>query len=320
MKELNILGRYITLHQKDKKSLRGVNIGDTLSYTFYDGVYLGMDMLFLKPKESTPTPLTCSITGKRLTELFKLPVVFILSPAPSYERQRLIDKNVFFVMGEQFAFLPMLIANERTRKTRPAKRFSLVAQYILLYHLQVECLEGKSARDMAEKLPYSYESITLGLTCLEDLGVCEKVVDGSKTKTVHFHSNGRDLWNSVQDYLIDPIEKRVYCDDIDSEVKFLNCNINALSHYTWLNPDKCRMIMMNKKQFKELAGKRAFHNLNEFDGNIMIEVWKYPVVSKQDDTKDWVDKLSLAISLKEDEDPRVEGEVERLINEIEWKD
>ena len=35
---------------------------------------------------------------------------------------------------------------------------------------------------------------------------------------------------------------------------------------------------------------------------------------------EWVDRLSLAISLREDEDPRVEGEVERLINEIEWKD
>ena len=35
---------------------------------------------------------------------------------------------------------------------------------------------------------------------------------------------------------------------------------------------------------------------------------------------EWVDRLSLAISLSEDEDPRVEGEVERLINEIEWKD
>jgi len=33
-----------------------------------------------------------------------------------------------------------------------------------------------------------------------------------------------------------------------------------------------------------------------------------------------VDRLSLAISLREDTDPRVENEVERLINDIEWKD
>jgi hypothetical protein len=33
-----------------------------------------------------------------------------------------------------------------------------------------------------------------------------------------------------------------------------------------------------------------------------------------------VDKLSLAISLKDDDDPRVEKEVERLISEMTWKD
>ena len=35
---------------------------------------------------------------------------------------------------------------------------------------------------------------------------------------------------------------------------------------------------------------------------------------------EWVDKLSLAISLRDDDDPRVEGEIERLINELKWKD
>ena len=58
---------------------------------------------------------------------------------------------------------------------------------------------------------------------------------------------------------------------------------------------------------------------NEFDGEILIEAWKYPPVSKDGANAEWVDKLSLAISLKGDNDPRVEKEVERLINELEWK-
>lgn len=45
-----------------------------------------------------------------------------------------------------------------------------------------------------------------------------------------------------------------------------------------------------------------------------------PTVTAIGTKAEWVDRLSLAISLSEDEDPRVEGEVERLINEIEWKD
>lgn len=35
--------------------------------------------------------------------------------------------------------------------------------------------------------------------------------------------------------------------------------------------------------------------------------------------KVYVDKLSLKLSLREDHVPRVEGGVQRVINEIEWK-
>ena len=59
---------------------------------------------------------------------------------------------------------------------------------------------------------------------------------------------------------------------------------------------------------------------NEYDGNVIIEAWKYPPITTINTKTEWVDKLSLAISLRDDSDPRVEGEVERLINGIAWKD
>ena len=320
MKELSILGRRISLQQRTKAQLKGINIGESLTFSFYDGDFYGMNLLFLEPKKNNPTPRECSVTAGRMQTIFGLPVVFILSSGPSYERQRLIDKNVYFVMGDKFAFLPTLVANERMRKTRPAKRLSLVAQYTLLYHLQVESLEGLSARDMTDKLPYSYESITLGLTCLEDLNLCEKVSDGPKSKVIHFLAKGRELWDNAQEYLVDPIEKRLYCDALNSDTQYTNCSINALSHYSWLNPDGNRMIMMNKKELQMLIDNKALVNKNEFDGRVMIEVWKYPAVSSLGSTAEWVDKLSLVISLREDPDPRVEGELERVMNEMEWKD
>lgn len=320
MKELNILGRSISLQQRTKSQLKGINIGESLTFSFYDGEFHGMPLLFLEPKKNNPTPRECSITAERMQAIFGLPVVFILSSGPSYERQRLIDKGVYFVMGDKFVFLPTLVANERMRKTRPAKRLSLVAQYTLLYHLQVESLEGLSAREMTDKLPYSYESITLGLTCLEDLCLCEKVQNGARSKTVHFISKGRELWDKAQEYLVDPVEKRLYCDALNSDVDYTNCSINALSHYSWLTPDNNRMIMMNKKELQRLIDNKALLNMNEFDGRVMIEVWKYPVVSSPQTASEWVDKLSLVISLREDTDARVEGEVLRVINEIEWKD
>ena len=42
-----------------------------------------------------------------------------------------------------------------------------------------------SPRDIAPLLPYSYESVTLGVTCLEDVGLCQKIQNGQRSKVVH---------------------------------------------------------------------------------------------------------------------------------------
>ena len=214
----------------------------------------------------------------------------------------------------------MLLANERIRKTRQAKALTPVAQYLLLYHLQIESIEGLAARDIEGKIPYSYASITLGITCLEDMGLCQKISDGSKRKVIHFDKKGKELWEQALPLLLNPVEERIYCDDLISDEHFPVCGINALAHYTWLNPDTERTIMVTIKQLREFKSSGALVRPNEFDGNIIIEAWKYPPVTIIDTQAEWVDKLSLAISLRDEQDPRVEGEVERLINDMAWKD
>ena len=319
-KEIAILGRPIQLQERSKAQMEGATIGDLLTYKFYDGEFHGMPLLFAEPKGKVATPRCLSVTANNLTSLLQLPIVFLLPACPAYERQRLIDKDVYFVVSEKYVHLPMLLANERVRKTKQAKTLTPVAQYLLLYHLQIGSIEGMAARDIEDKIPYSYASITLGLTCLEDLGLCKKVAEASKRKVIHFDMKGMNLWEQAQPFLVNPVEERIYCDGLLSDDSFPECGINALAHYTRLNPDPERTIMMSVKQLRNFKSSEALMRPNEFDGNIIREAWKYPPVTAIGVKAEWVDKLSLAISLREDEDPRVEGEVERLINETEWKD
>lgn len=319
-KEIAILGRPIQLQERSKAQMEGATIGDLLTYKFYDGEFHGMPLLFAEPKGKVATPRCLSVTANNLTSLLQLPIVFLLPACPAYERQRLIDKDVYFVVSEKYVHLPMLLANERVRKTKQAKALTPVAQYLLLYHLQIGSIEGMAARDIEDKIPYSYASITLGLTCLEDLGLCKKVAEASKRKVIHFDMKRMNLWEQAQPFLVNPVEERIYCDGLLSDDSFPECGINALAHYTRLNPDPERTIIMSVKQLRNFKSSEALVRPNEFDGNIIIEAWKYPPITAIGVKAEWVDKLSLAISLREDEDPRVEGEVERLINEIEWKD
>lgn len=319
-KSVSILGSQISLSKREKKQLKGVSIGDTLSYEFYDGEYRGLRMLFLEPKAQKPTPRDLSLADGRIGKNTGLPVVFLLQPCPAYERQRLIDKNVFFIISENFANLPMIVANERIRKTAYAKRLTPSAQYLLLYHLQVESLEGMSAKDISEKLPYSYVSITLVLTCLSDLGLCRKISPDGKNKNAIFSAKGRELWDIAQPYLISPVCDVVFCDGMNTARDYPVCGINALAHYSRLDKDDGSQILVSKEQFKELSDSGLFVRQNKFDGPIKIEVWKYPPVAKMGEPAEWADRLSLALSLRDDRDPRVEGEVEYVIDNMVWKD
>ena len=316
IKNIVILGKTIHLQERSKAQMKGATVGDLIAYRFFDGVYLGVPLLIAEPKGEVASPHNLSITASNLTSLFNLPTVFLLASCPAYERQRLIDKNVFFVVSEKYAHLPMLVANERVRRTKIAKTLTPVAQYILLYHLQVENLDGLAARDMEGMLPYSYTSITLGITCLSDVGMCEKVADGSKRKVMHFQQEGKELWEQALPLLVNPVERRIYCDEFLSETSFPVCGINALAHYTSLNPDPERIIMMSMEQFREMKVSGELVRPNEFDGNVVIEAWKYPPVAKMGETPQWVDKLSLALSLRDDDDPRVEKEVELMIENL----
>ena len=56
-----------------------------------------------------------------------------------------------------------------------------------------------------------------------------------------------------QSFLVNPVEERIFCDDLFSDDNFPVCGINALAQYTWLNPDPERMIMVPiKRRIREI--------------------------------------------------------------------
>lgn len=314
---VKILGRAIHLTPLPKTQLSGLTVGERLSYDFYTGVYQGQQLAFAKPKGDVQAPRGLAITARKVAQKLEMPLVYILPACPAYLRQRLIDKGVYFIVSNKFALLPNLVINERVSTRKEPKLLSPVAQYILLYHLQVKSLNDLTAQDLKRLIPYSYPSISLGLRCLEDLGLLLRKAEG-KNKMLRFTSGGKELFERSKQYMIDPVARRIYCDNLTSEEQFPASGTNALAHYTALNPDRERMIAMSKQSFDRLKAGDALEGENTYDGNILIEVWKYPPVTINGYAGQWVDPLSLALSLADDQDPRVENEVDHLINEIKW--
>lgn len=87
--------------------------------------------------------------------------------------------------------------------------------------------------------------------------------------------------------------------------------MNALASYTMLNEESRQCWAVTKKELKILAVATD----KQFGEN-EIQVWKYN--PKMLSTEGVVDKLSLYLSLKDNEDERIQIELERLINEMSW--
>ena len=104
--DITIAGRNVSLQLRGKERMKGVTIGDALAYRFYDGEYQGMPLLFAEPKGPVASPRNLALTADKISASMGLPVVYLLPSAPAYQRQRLIDRDVYFVVSAKYAHLP----------------------------------------------------------------------------------------------------------------------------------------------------------------------------------------------------------------------
>ncbi|UVV58175.1 hypothetical protein NXY28_18035 [Bacteroides thetaiotaomicron] len=106
----------------------------------------------------------------------------------------------------------------------------------------------------------------------------------------------------------------MYYTDDDLPDNLMTSGINALSHYSHLNPEERRTVAILDRDFKKMVSEGL--KVDDMEGKHCIEVWIYHPRMFPD--TEYVDKLSLYLSLRHDTDARVEGELEYIIKTIKW--
>ena len=310
--QIIISGSPITLEHVDVRAGNGISVDDKLKYKYYSGRFKDVDFIAAVPKYTDhESPRRLSKRRMTLEKAFQKTVVFVFDNLLYYERQRLIQRDVYFVVSGKYAFLPFLIINA-TEPDSPYRNTSSLrppAQYLLLWHLQKSSLNGKNMNEIVTMTGMSQPSVSRALTQLESCGLVHLEKHSDRTKTVMFSDLGKALWDKATPHLVSPIIQNWYCNKLDTE-KWPKGGISALSHYSMLAPDPEETVVMTREQFS--AEKQSIDGLNRLDGDVIIEVWKYaPLI-----TSGFVDKLSLFLTLKDDTDPRVEKELEIIMNQI----
>ena len=309
MKEITIAGQQIELRNLSKQDQKGLWLELIANFKMMQFDFNGQVMLLLVAKgEMDYTNVQRRKISERIESIKHIPAVFYFDNLLTYERDRLVEQGVYFVVADKFAFVPTLIINRLSTKSEIKELFYPSTQYILLYHLQIESLDGLSLKELEDKVPYKYKTIAKSIKQLEALGLVR--LEGSRNKKLVFELSGKELWDKASTNLIDPIKSIEYTSDVFPEGDI--GGISALSHYSMLVPEDVPTRVLTAEWVRE--HKYSIPELHSFEDTQRIEIWKYPPSG----TSGYVDKLSLFLTLKDDNDPRVEKEIEIMMNEIKW--
>ena len=314
---ISILGIQTELIPMQRDKLRGINADMFLRFSFYMMEFNNQSLCVIqaKNKQDSLTPLKYKQITKQAEILVGLPVVVILDSLTYYERERLINQGVYFIISDKYAFLPSLIVNvQAKKKDKNPSKLTPAAQYVLLYYLlSEESKEEYTIKDLEQIMPYNYVALARAVANLEDCKLCStEIKDNTGIKYIQFGDYKRELWTKAQSYLSSPVKKVLYCDAIP-EGNFCISGVNALSQYSHLNSEQYETRAIWDKLFN-LTGTK----FNEVEGFYKIEIWKYPTTMPFLSNHNVVDKLSLYLSMKDEPDARIEKELEIIIEEMKW--
>jgi DNA-binding transcriptional ArsR family regulator len=257
-------------------------------------------------------------------------VILVLENLQSYNRKRLIEKGINFIVPEKQLFLPELLINLSENYAQPktklkSKSLMPSSQFLFLYHIIHRDnnwkIEEHSFKEIARKLDYTPMAVSYAVDDLKNHDLIE--VTGEKEKYIKFNLKRSELWYVAQEQnlLESPVLKTVYVDELPHNVFMLKANASALPEYTSINPSKQQYYAIEKSAFYFLQKNRSLLNANDREGRFAIEVWKYNPVTLLDEfpvDNAVVDPLSLYLSLKDNHDERVEMGLDQIIEKMIW--
>ncbi|PKQ62532.1 hypothetical protein BZG02_12475 [Labilibaculum filiforme] len=325
-----ILGELIGVERLPENQLNTMPLYIYHAYNIYKTTLLNRAVILVENKNIDDFRISQADKHiELLRNAFNKPVVLVLAQLASYNRLRLIDKRInFIVPGKQLFILDLMMDLRESfapYKKQNKENLTPSAQLIVLYHIlnknDLNAIKNLSFKDLAEKLGYSSMAITKAVENLKQLGLIE--VQGLKEKRISFVYDRIDLWNKMKEngFYCDPVLKRVFVDEIPHDTKLLGSNESALAEYSDMNPSRQLFFAIEKNAYYALQKRNKLMNENKYEGRYCLEVWKYNPLTLAEVFNRHpkiVDPLSLFISFMEDSDERIQMALEQIEEKYLW--
>jgi hypothetical protein len=290
-------------------------------YQFRRAVVAGKSCLWMLARagvEDTPAVVRKHLGA--VHQFYQGPVIYVVERITSYNRKRLIEQHVPFVVPNKQMYLPMLGIDLRERFSKHVdqkdKPLGAVAQVLLLRELFNPGNSAASAGELAHKLGYSAMTIGRAFTELtaRNLAEVERV---GREKHLIFEKCGKALWELVSQYLNNPVRKCTWIEKTGHQIPAPAAGEAALAHYTMLAEPQNQVLAISAKEW---PGQKELLHLRELprgdEQALCVELWRYNPRLVKDSP--YVDELSLWLSIRDSDDERVEMAADELLGAVQW--
>ena len=322
--EIGGAGAHLTLDPAAAKSLP-VFVGRI--YEPYRGRVFDRDyVLLLCTAKNQPTPGQVEKHAEIARAALGPNVAFVFPSLPPFDRKRLIQRRVPFIVPGRQTYLPMAMIDLREKSpTRPAiggqspEALSAPAQALLLFHLQKKAdSDGWQLNQWADALGYSRMTLSRVYRELLAADLCKPSGKGRQV-VMQFSAERRTLWEKAMPYLRSPVAGRcqvriAHRDDL----QLYQAGMSALARFSMLAAGHEETLAMSSSGYRAaLEDGKLIRVPYVEDGAVVMERWRFsPGLLSSDGQA--VDQLSLYLSLQHDPDERVQGALKELLETIVW--
>ncbi|KZD20048.1 MAG: hypothetical protein AO396_01435 [Candidatus Fermentibacter daniensis] len=293
------------------------------SYRLFQTSMNGLNCLLIVPSnENSPTPSVLEKHIALLRRKWAGEFIYLRESITSYNRQRLMQRGIPFVVPFNQMYLPAFGLHLRESfKNRQSSvlRLSPSAQAVLLFGLYDTGKERLTPSFIAARLGYSGMTLTRAFRELDILGLADVRTRG-RDRVLHWADDDRKaLWGKALEFLRTPVKQRVWLSAPHQRIGGFIAGLSALSSYSMLASPGNPVLAMNSKDlkaFRENCGIRELDSMEKDEDSLEIEVWTYsPGLFNKNGT---VDKLSLYLSLRETTDERVQSALQIMMEGFDW--
>ncbi|MBR5080510.1 MAG: hypothetical protein IKX30_17360 [Victivallales bacterium] len=288
----------------------------TSLYDFYSSSLSNEDCVFCIDKGvGHASPLKLQKQHDFLHGFFHKHVIYCVKSLEFHAAERMMARGIPFIVpgkGLSLPFLAVILKTTIRRRPLAGERFStfaqLVVQGVLLHKLSLPL----SINETEKILGCSHASAVNALLELEQLGF------GEKEKTLHgrsvvfqFKQQGKELWEASQNYLVNPCKRQVGIVKRPDDIPLFKAGANALAEHTMLSEALPEIYAASLTDFR----KGNYEIVLADEADIVLQLWRYrPNILGENK----IDPLSLVISLRDDNDERVQMAIDELLEGFQW--